>query len=64
MDFIVQYDLVSRDFQLSHHEKRQYVHNLFRREELRYYFAEVELLGSSYADAIAKMKSQFDSISK
>ncbi len=57
MDFIVQYDLVSRNFHLSYHEKRQYVHNLFRG-------AEFEPLGNSYADFIAKMKSQFNSISK
>ena len=64
IDFIVQYELVSRDFSLSHHEKRQYVHNLFRGEALRCYYAEVEPLGNNYADSIAKMKSQFNSISK
>ncbi len=63
MDFIVQYDLVSRDFNLSHHEKRQYVHNLIRGEALRSYYAEVEPLGNNYADVIAKMQSQFNSIS-
>ncbi len=54
MDFIVQYDLVSRGFHLAHHEKRQYVHNLFRGEALRYYYAEFEPLGNNYADVIAK----------
>ena len=44
MGFIAQYDLVSRDFHLSHHEKRQYVHNLFRGEALRYCYAEFEPL--------------------
>ena len=57
MDFIVQYDLVSRDFHLSHHEKRQHVHNLFPAEALRYYYAEVKQLWNNYADAIAKMQS-------
>ncbi len=64
MDFNVQYDLVSRDFHLSHHEKRQYVNNLFRGEALRLYHAEVEPLGNNYPDVIAKIQSQFNSISK
>ena len=64
MDFIMKYDLISRDFNLSHHEKLQYVHNLFRGEALRYYYGEVEPLGNNYADVIAKMESQFNSISK
>ncbi len=63
-DFTVQYDLVSRDFNLFHHEKLQYVHNLFRGEGLRYYHAEIEPLGHNYADVVAKVKSQFNSISK
>ncbi len=53
MYFIVQYDLVLRDFYLSHHEKRQYVHNFFRGEALRYKYAEVEPLGNNHADVIA-----------
>ncbi len=64
MDFIVQCDLVSRDFNLSHHEKRLYVQNLFRGEALSYYYAEFEPLGNNYADVITKMQSQFNSISK
>ncbi len=36
MDFIVHYDSVSRDSHLSDHGKRQYAHNLFRGEALRY----------------------------
>ena len=64
MDFIVQYDLVSWDFHQSQFEKLQYVHNLFRGEALRYYYAEIEPLGSNYANIIAKMKSQFNLISK
>ncbi len=31
---------------------------------MRYYYAEVEPLGNNYADVIAKMHSQFISISK
>ena len=57
MDFIMQYNL-------SHHEKRQYVHNLFRGVSLRYYYAAVEPLGNNYADVIAEMQLQFNSISK
>ncbi len=59
MSFIVQYELVLQDFHLSHHEKRQYAHNLFCGEALRYYYADVEPLRSSYADAFAKMQPQF-----
>ncbi len=47
MDFIVQYNLVARDFNRSHHEKRQYVDNLFRGEALRYYYPEVEPFGNN-----------------
>ncbi len=57
MDFIMQYNL-------SHHEKRQYVHDLFRGVALRYYYAAVEPLGNSYADVIAEMQSLFNTISK
>ncbi len=64
MDFIVQYDLVSRYFNLSHHKKRQYTQNLFHEEALRYYYGEVEPLGNNYADVIAKIQSQFNSIYK
>ncbi len=63
-DFIVQFGLVLRDFHLSHHEKRQYRQNLFRKEALRYYHAEFEPLGNDYAGVIAKIQSQFNSISK
>ncbi len=63
MDFIVQYDLVSQDFHLSHHKKRQYVHNLFRGEALRYYHAEVEPLRNHEANVITKIQLQFNSIS-
>ncbi len=41
MDFITQYDLMSRNFYLSHYEKLYYVHNLFRSESLRFYYAKV-----------------------
>ena len=64
MDYTVQYDLVSRDFSLSHQENRQYVHTLFRGEASRYYHAEVQPLGNKYADVITKMESQFNSVSK
>ena len=64
MDFIVQYNLVLRVFNLPHHEKGQYVHNLFRGEAQCYYYAEVEPLGNTYADVISKMQSQFNLISK
>ncbi len=64
MDFIVQYDLVSRDFNLSHHKKRQCVHDLFRVEALRCYCAEVVPQEKINADVVAKMKSQFSSIGK
>ena len=57
MDFKVQYDLVSRDFNPSHLSKRQYIHNLFRGEASRYYYAEVEPLENSYTVVIAKMQS-------
>ncbi len=56
MGFIVQYDLVSRDFNVSHSEKHQYLHKLFHGEALRYYYAEIEPLGNSYGDFISKMK--------
>ena len=64
MDYTVQYDLVSRDFNLSHQENLQHVHNLFCWESLRYYHAEVQPLGNKYADVITKMESQFNSVSK
>ncbi len=60
----MQYDLVPRDFHLSPHGKRQYVHNLFRGEALRYYYAEVKPIGNSYPDVITKIKSLFNSMSK
>ncbi len=64
IDLLVQYDLVSRDYHLSHQEKRHYVHDLFRVVALRYYYAEVEPLGNIYADVTTKMKTRFNSISK
>ncbi len=60
----MQYDLESWYFNRSHPEKRLYVHNLFRGEALRYYYAEFELLGNNYADVIDKMQSQFNAITK
>ncbi len=41
MDFSMQYDVMSRDFHLSHHEERQNVHYLFHGEAFRYICAEV-----------------------
>ncbi len=40
------------------------MHSLFRREALRFYYAEVEPLRNNFTDVISKMMSQFNSISK
>ncbi len=64
MGFIEQYDLLSLDFNLSRNKKRQDVNNLFHGEALRYYHVEVGPLGNNYVDAIEKIKSQLNSVSK
>ncbi len=59
-EFLDQYDAVSRDLCLCDIEKRQYFHNLFRGEALRFYNANAATSSTNYYQAIYIMKHQLN----
>lgn len=60
-EFLEAYSTVTKDYELTVEEKLQYMHNLFKKEALRYYNSSVKGKVTTFTEACKKMREHFNS---
>lgn len=58
-DFVAEYDLFGRAFDLSKEQKLRYLHYFLKGDAKRFYLSEQEPFASSYADAVSRICAEY-----
>lgn len=61
MEYVAEYQQVSRDYNLSQTQKMQFLHNIVRGDAIRFYLSRVDNEATNFNQAVTMIESEYNS---